>query len=79
MDIIKEEEVIDTISSLNEEDGSGVNRDEHCVPASYTIWDSETKVNHVYTFCEREYVGWGHMCACMFCLCACVIMSCNRT
>jgi hypothetical protein len=72
MDIIKEEEDIDMISSLNEQDGTGASRDELCVPASFTIWSSETKVNHVYIFCEREYVGWGHMCAC-------VIVSCNMT
>jgi hypothetical protein len=65
MDIIKEEEDMDTISSLNKEDGIGVNRDELCVPASFTIWNSETKVNHVYTFCEREYVGWVCMCVCL--------------
>jgi hypothetical protein len=65
MDIIKEEEDIDVISSLNEEDGTGVSRDEFCVPASFTIWNSETKVNRFNTFCEREYVGWGRMCACM--------------
>jgi hypothetical protein len=70
MDIIKEEEDTDTISSLNKEDGIGVNRDELCVPVSFTIWNSETKVNCVYTHsvCMREranmWLGWGCMCAC---------------
>lgn len=45
--MIKKEEDIDTISPLNEDDDTGANRDELSVPASFTIWNSETKVNHV--------------------------------
>jgi hypothetical protein len=71
MDIIKEEEEIDTISALNEEDGTGVNRDELCVPASFAVWNSETKVNHVYTFCERICRVGVHVCMHLLCVCLC--------
>jgi hypothetical protein len=48
MDIIKEEEDADSMSSFNEGDPIGVKGDGLSVPAAFTVRNSESEVLHAY-------------------------------